>query len=152
MTKKLTQLRKEYENKINSLEFIKEYSPRVKVSSAIDIVKQSGDYKDLDKEVFVVYFLDTKNKIMKREIISMGILDASIIHPREVFRGAILFSASKIILSHNHPSGDCTPSNEDIQITKKLKEAGEMVGIAVIDHVIIGSENKYWSAAEEGII
>ena len=155
MTKKLTKMRKEYEDKINSLQFIKEYSPRLQVWGAEEIYKQSQDFKDLDKEVFVIYFLDTKSKIMKREIISMGILDSSIIHPREVFRGAVLFGASRIILAHNHPSGDPTPSKEDIEITEKLKEAGDMIDIQVLDHVIIGNEindQTYYSFVNEGLI
>jgi DNA repair protein RadC len=96
------------------------------------------------RENFFVLLLDTKNKIIKSELISLGILDASIVHAREIFRPAIKHSSSKIILIHNHPSGDPTPSKEDLEITKKLMEAGEIIGIEIVDHIIIGKE-KYWS-------
>ena len=93
------------------------------------------------KEHFMVLHLDTKNKIIKDEIISIGTLNASIIHPREVFKSAIKESANSIILVHNHPSGDSEPSVEDKEITEKLMEAGEILNIKVLDHVIIGKDN-----------
>lgn len=101
-----------------------------------------------DKEHFFIVLINTKNCIIKVERISMGILDASIVHPREVFRPAIRNSASRIILVHNHPSGDPSPSKEDLDITRKLNDAGELIGIDVLDHVIIGRD-KYWSWVEE---
>jgi DNA repair protein RadC len=104
--------------------------------------------KDEKKEHFFIILMDTKNKILSYQKISMGILDASIIHPREIFKPAIKNSAAKIILVHNHPSGDPLPSNEDILITEKLIEIGELIGIEVLDHVIIG--DKYWSYVEDG--
>ena len=129
---------------------IKEYNGlNDKIKNASDILKYSKDYQNLDKEVFVCYYLGTKNQILKREIMSMGILDASIIHPREIFKSAILFSASRIILSHNHPSGDVTPSEEDLNLTKKIIEAGDIIGIEILDHVIVGKDNKYWSYRED---
>ena len=96
---------------------------------------------DNKKEHFMVLHLDTKNKIIKDEIISIGTLNASIIHPREVFKSAIKESANSIILVHNHPSGDSEPSIEDKEITEKLMEAGEILNIKVLDHVIIGKDN-----------
>ena len=99
------------------------------------------------KEHFYVVLLDTKNKIIKTEEVSVGILDASIIHPREIFSLAIKSFASRIVLVHNHPSGDSNPSNEDLDITKKLIDVGELVGIEVLDHVIIG-KGKYYSYVE----
>lgn len=84
--------------------------------------------------------LNTQNYIIGEELISKGILDASIIHPREVFRPAIRNACSKIILVHNHPSGDPTPSGDDLEINKKLKEMGEEMGIKVIDSVIVGGD------------
>jgi len=102
---------------------------------------------DNKKEHFMILHLDTKNRIIKDEIISIGILNASVIHPREVFKSAIKESANSIILVHNHPSGDPEPSMEDRLITEKLFEAGELLSIKVVDHVIVGKE-KYYSFKE----
>ncbi|NLV89837.1 MAG: DNA repair protein RadC [Tissierellia bacterium] len=105
----------------------------------------------LQKEHFRVVLLDTKNQIIVTEEISIGTLNASIVHPRDVFRAAIKRNANSIILIHNHPSGDPTPSNEDINITIRLLEAGNLIGIKVLDHIIIG-DNKYISFKEKNII
>jgi len=96
------------------------------------------------------YALDSKNKIIKDEIISTGILNASLVHPREVFKSAIKESANAIILVHNHPSGDPTPSEEDKRITKILFDAGKFLDIKLLDHVIIG--DTYYSFKEKGEI
>jgi DNA repair protein RadC len=93
------------------------------------------------QENFMILHLNSKNRIIKDEIISLGTLNASIIHPREVFKSAIKESANSIILVHNHPSGDSEPSVEDKQITERLMEAGELLDIKVLDHVIIGKDN-----------
>ncbi len=95
--------------------------------------------KDKMKEYFVVVLLDTRGQIIKTSDISVGTLDASLVHPREVFKEAISASAQSVILVHNHPSGDPSPSPEDIAMNKRLKEAGELLGIAVLDHIIIGN-------------
>ena len=100
-----------------------------------------------DKEHFMILLLDSRNNIIKDEIVSIGTLNASIIHPREIFKLAIKESANSIILVHNHPSGDPSPSDEDIEITKRLFEAGEVINITVLDHVIVGKE-KWWSWKE----
>lgn len=100
----------------------------------------------LDKENFLILNLDSKNRIIKEETVSVGILNASIVHPREIFKCAIRNSANSIIIVHNHPSGDPTPSPEDMRITKKLISGGELVGIKVLDHVIVGEG--YWSYRE----
>jgi DNA repair protein RadC len=92
----------------------------------------------LQKEHFVCLFLNTKNQVIGQETLSIGSLNASIVHPREVFLAAIKRSSASIICVHNHPSGDPTPSPEDIQITARLAEAGKLLGIDVLDHVIIG--------------
>ncbi|MBI2144357.1 DNA repair protein RadC [Candidatus Woesearchaeota archaeon] len=102
-----------------------------------------------DKEKFLVLMLDSKNRVVKDEIVSIGILNASIVHPREVFKSAIKESANAIILVHNHPSGDPVPSEEDRRITAVLKEAGRLLNIEVLDHVIIG-KNAHYSFAKEG--
>ena len=101
-----------------------------------------------DEKHFIVLHLNTKNNIIGEELISKGTLDAAIIEPREVFKSAIRNSASKIIILHNHPSGDPTPSKADIEITEKLVDAGELMNIMVLDHVIIGRE-EYWGWKEK---
>jgi DNA repair protein RadC len=103
----------------------------------------------LKKEHFVCLFLNTKNHIIGKETLSMGTLNASLVHPREVFRAAIRSSSASIICMHNHPSGDPTPSKEDIQITQRLVEAGTLLGIEILDHLIIGDGN-FVSLKEQG--
>lgn len=103
------------------------------------------------KEQFIVLMLSTKNHVLAMPVISVGTLNASIVHPREVFRQAINFSAAAMILVHNHPSGDPSPSKEDIDLTAQMVEAGKILGINVLDHVIIG-DKRYVSMKEKGII
>lgn len=105
----------------------------------------------LNKEIFNIILLNTKNNVIAIENISVGSLNASIVHPREVFNIAIRRSSSAIILAHNHPSGDPKPSTEDVNITKRLIEAGSIIGINVLDHIIIG-DGIYFSMKEEEII
>lgn len=105
----------------------------------------------LQKEHFRIILLDTKNQIIAKEEISIGTLNASIVHPRDVFKIAIKRNANSMILIHNHPSGDPTPSKEDIGITNRLIEVGDLVGIKVLDHIIIGDSN-YISFKEKNII
>lgn len=113
------------------------------IKSAKDVYEYASQKLPNDKEHFMILHLDSKNKIIKDEIISIGILNASIIHPREVFKSAIKESANSIILVHNHPSGDSTPSKEDENISEKLFEAGNLLDIKVLDHVIIGKDRWY---------
>ena len=101
------------------------------------------------REHFVCLFLNIKNKVLAQETISIGTLDASLVHPREVFRAAIRHGCASVICIHNHPSGDPTPSHEDIAITRRLMEAGELVGIEVLDHIVIG-DKRYVSLKEQG--
>lgn len=109
------------------------------------------DMRFLEKEHFKVVFLNTKNEIIAFETISIGSLNASIVHPREVFNRAIKKSSASIILLHNHPSGNCEPSKEDINVTKRLIEAGKIIGIEVLDHIIIG-DGDYFSLKENSLI
>ena len=104
--------------------------------------------RDKKQEHFYMIMLDTKNNIIGEQLISKGLLDASIIDPREVFKPAIRNSASRVILIHNHPSGDSNPSSEDLKVTEKLIEAGNILGLKVLDHVIIGN-GSHWSWKEE---
>lgn len=103
----------------------------------------------MQKEHFVCLFLNTKNHVIGQETLSMGSLNASIVHPREVFRAAIKCSSASIICAHNHPSGDPTPSPEDISLTARLLQAGEIIGIDVLDHLIIG-DSSFVSLKEKG--
>lgn len=107
--------------------------------------------RDQKKEKFFVVLLDCKHRIIREELISMGGLNVSIVHPREVFGAAIRESAESMILVHNHPSGDPTPSREDIQVTKRLVEAGKLMGIEVLDHVVIGN-GSYVSFTEQNLL
>src|SRR4030042_341645 len=107
--------------------------------------------RDLRKEVFKVLLLNRANRFIRDVTISEGTLEASIVHPRDVFREAILEPASGIILIHNHPSGNPSPSEEDLRITKQLVEAGRLLGIKVYDHIILGGE-RYRSLADEGLL
>ena len=127
-----------------------EFNKRHNLSKVMDLpIKTAKDVflyaseklSDNKKEHFMILHLDSKNRVIKDEIISIGILNASIIHPREVFKSAIKESANSIILVHNHPSGDSEPSIEDKEITERLMEAGELLDIKVLDHVIIGKDN-----------
>jgi len=104
-----------------------------------------------NKEHFIALLLSTKNHVLAVPTISLGSLNASVVHPRELFRAAINQSAASVILIHNHPSGDPSPSQEDISLTKRLMEAGRILDISVLDHVIIG-DGRYVSFKEKGII
>lgn len=108
--------------------------------------------EDSDREQLIVVSLDTKNQPNTINVASIGSLNSSIVHPREIFKSAILSNANSIIIAHNHPSGDANPSKEDISITKRLKECGEIIGINLIDHIIIGDNNRFVSLKEKGII
>jgi DNA repair protein RadC len=120
----------------------------INISCAKDVFLLLRDkLKDEKQENFIVILLNNKNKIIKEEYISKGVLDAAIIDPREIFKPAIRNSASRLIIVHNHPSGDPSPSEEDEEITKAVVEAGELLQIQVLDHVIIGKES-YWSWKE----
>ncbi|MEG1255160.1 DNA repair protein RadC [Clostridium sp.] len=138
----------ELSTRFNSFKSGEEY----KVSSPKDAAfYMMGQMKNLKKEYFKLIMLNTKNIIISVKDISIGNLNSSIVHPREVFIEAIKLSSASVILCHNHPSGDSTPSKEDILITKRLKECGTLLGIEVLDHLIIGNEN-YVSLKEKGIV
>jgi len=108
-------------------------------------------FRDLRKEVFKILLLNRANRLIKEVLASEGTLDASIVHPRDVFREAILESAAGVILIHNHPSGNASPSEEDLRITRQLVEAGRLMGIKVCDHIILAGDG-YRSLADEGLI
>lgn len=109
------------------------------------------DMSSLTQEHFVVLFLNTKNQVLHKKTIFIGSLNASIVHPREIFREAVKRSAASIICAHNHPSGIPTPSPEDIEVTTRLMEAGHIIGIELIDHIIIG-DHQFISMKEKGYV
>ncbi|MBM3142696.1 MAG: JAB domain-containing protein [Chloroflexi bacterium] len=112
--------------------------PEITVKSPDDVVKAAkNQLKGKKKEHFLVLCLDTRNHLINIHKVSIGSLDSSIVHPREVFKEAISSSAASVIFAHNHPSGDPTPSEDDIKLTKRLVEAGEIIGIEVLDHIIV---------------
>ncbi len=108
-------------------------------------------FVDQVRERFVVFWLSSSNKVQGFEIVAEGLLNSCPIHPREVFRGAIVATCASVILAHNHPSGNPEPSQEDLAMTKQLVKAGRIVGIPVLDHVIIAGEN-YVSLAQKGVL
>lgn len=109
------------------------------------------EMRSLNQEHFICLFLNTKNQVLHRQTIFIGSLNASIVHPREVFKEAVKRSAASIICAHNHPSGDPTPSQEDIQVTRRLQECGKMIGIELLDHLVIG-DRKFISLKEKGYL
>ena len=140
---------------VSMLELAKRYN-RLKdkgyktiITSAEDVYNHLKDrYGNKKKEYFICLYLDTKNRILKEEVISIGTLNSSLVHPREVFKVAIQESANSVILVHNHPSGDPTPSEEDIELTDLLRETAKFLHIKLVDHVIISS-NEYYSFIEK---
>ncbi len=143
---------------VYSLRLVKESSVTYKLEKPItnptvaaEIINQVFDLENQPNEIFAILCLSTKNKVVGAHLISQGSLSASIVHPREVFKAALLNNSASIILAHNHPSGDPEPSREDVETTKRLVEAGNILGIRVLDHVIIG-EQRYLSMREEGLM
>ena len=112
---------------------------------------KQGGHADLDRECFVVFLLNVKHRIIAKEIISIGILDGSLIHPREVYKAAVCAGAAAILVAHNHPSGDPSPSGQDREVTRRLQEAGKILGITLVDHVIVGAgTNEHFSFRTTG--
>lgn len=145
---------------IYEIQRIKQVVKEVELNNA-EIIRSPDDCADIarsyigdeDREVFLVLCLNTKNRVVAIHRCHVGSINASIVHPREVFKSAILNNAASIIVSHQHPSGDPTESREDINVTRKLIESGKMLGIEVLDHIIIGGCNKsYVSLKEKGYI
>jgi len=137
------------------LEMVKESSSNYDFDKSK--VSNPGDVRDLlegifslskqAEEIFVIVCFDTKNKVVGAFEVSRGALDVSIVHPREVFKRALLCNAASIICAHNHPSGSVTPSREDNEITDRLAESGTILGVRLLDHIIVG-DNEYYSFKE----
>jgi DNA repair protein RadC len=126
-------------------------SERKKVDCAATAAHILQQYLEgADREHFVVLLLDTQNQVIGIHTVTIGTLDASLIHPREVYKTAILANAASVLLAHNHPSGDPSPSTEDLMVTRQLSEAGITIGIEVLDHVVVGDAGRYYSFREGG--
>ena len=125
-----------------------------KITYPLDIVSylRAIGIHEHEQEHFIVMFLDSKNKIKGYSTVSIGLIDRTCLHAREVFRNAILMGSSSIAIAHNHPSGDPTPSQNDIIVTKSLVDSGKIIDIKIIDHIIVAENNKYFSFKERGIL
>lgn len=113
------------------------------ISTPKDVVAQLTELRNNKKEHFVALYLNARNQLVHKETISMGTLNANLVHPREVFEPAIKYSAANIMVAHNHPSGDPKPSEDDLEITKRITEAGKMMGVELLDHVIIATNSVF---------
>lgn len=128
----------------------REYKP-LKFSNPVDVYKAFKKLIESDKERFYSLLLDAKNNVIGVDMVSQGSLNSSPVHPREVYKSALLASAASVIFVHSHPSGEPEPSESDKEITKQLKLAGDLLGIEVLDHIIIGIGD-YYSFADKGIL
>ena len=122
-----------------------------RIAEAKDIVHFMGDVKNNRQECFYVITLNTKNTIIQKHMVTMGLLDSAPVHPREVFYPACMDGAQAIIVIHNHPSGDSTPSGQDVKITEKLIKAGKVMDIPVLDHIIITPSDQWTSLRDQGL-
>ena len=119
---------------------VKVHNPEAVAEVFRDVLKNENEV-DQQKEHFWAMGLNTKNRVLYLELVSLGCLTESVVHPREVFKSAIIKSAANLIFCHNHPSGESGPSLPDITLTRKLKEGGDILGIKILDHIIIGNDN-----------
>lgn len=141
-----------YSNIVIKEEELPDYLCKSKrISSSNDVFQMFRSLVHTPRECFICLHLDNKNKILCVDYVSQGSLTASIVHPREVFTSAILSAAASLVFVHQHPSGDPEPSREDLDITNRLKQAGELLGIRTMDFIIIGDE-RYVSLADRGLI
>jgi DNA repair protein RadC len=123
-----------------------------RVKNASDIFEAfRAHFEPVDREQFIAIILDGRNQVIGFNVISVGTLTTALVHPREVFKPAIVAGAAALILVHNHPSGDPEPSQEDRALTERLKQVGELIGIRVLDHLVIG-DGRYVSLVERGLL
>jgi DNA repair protein RadC len=140
-----------------SVGLIREGTIPIRAYPTINCSKEFADvfgamFEQYDREHFAIACIDAKHKIIGFHTIAIGTLTMALVHPREVFKTAILLSSAACALFHNHPSGDPTPSREDRELTKRLEQAGELLGIHILDHIIFGANNRYYSFADQGFI
>lgn len=131
-----------------------EYPEPSKLTGPEDVARlmREQGHATADRERFVAYLLDTKNRIIASELVGIGILNAALIHPREVFKAAVVASAAGLIVAHNHPSGDVTPSAEDRTVAKRLGEAGAILGVPLVDFLVVSPLGGFHSFKTDGII
>ena len=142
-----------YELRIVKVKGVCESEPDFgKVTMPVHILPYLDTIKNAEQEHFVSISLDGAGNVIKSRVITIGLLNHSLVHPRETFRGAILDNAASIVIAHNHPSGSLDPSSNDIAITMQLKEAGEIIGIKVIDHIIVTKYDNFYSMKEHGMM
>ena len=122
------------------MELIREINDNWQITNYHDTCKYLDEFKNEDREFFIVLGLDSQNKVLYRDITSIGTLNSSLVHPREVFKTACMRSANSIIIAHNHPSGSLEPSQNDIDVFKRLKKAGEILDIKIVDTLIISKD------------
>jgi len=136
------------------IQLVRDSDPKTeyRINEAIDAYNLVKEHLTaLDREMFVVASIDTRNKLLGLHMVSLGTLNQNLVHPREVFKTPILLNASRLILFHNHPSGNSDPSDNDIKITKRLCEVGKLIGIPIIDHIIVG-QNRFYSFSDNDIL
>jgi DNA repair protein RadC len=121
------------------------------IATPKDAVAQLSELRQNKKEHFVVLYLNARNQLVHKETISIGTLNTNLVHPREVFEPALRHSAANVMVAHNHPSGDPEPSEDDLEITKRLTEAGKMMGVEIMDHIVV-SKNGHFSFKEEKLL
>ncbi len=132
---------------------VRSSAARPVVSCAEDVVRICGpQLRGSDREHFWALALNTKNQLLRTVEVSIGSLNASIVHPRELFKDAVRLSAASVVVVHNHPSGDPTPSGADVQLTRRLVKAGDVLGIEVLDHVVIGDTGNHASLRDLGLM
>lgn len=124
----------------------------IRISSPADVLPLLRRYKKLQQEAFIVITLNGAHEVIAVRMVSIGIVNRALVHPREVFCGAITDRSTAIIAAHNHPSGNCTPSEQDKELTQRLKEAGGLLGIPLLDNVIFTKGSKYYSFLESGTL
>jgi DNA repair protein RadC len=134
---------------LNELFALETANPVKKITAPSDILPAVWEYAEKNQEHFIVTSLNGAHEVIETRVCSIGLLNRTLVHPREIFRQAIIDSAAAIIIIHNHPSGNLEPSQEDNEITKRIKDAGIIIGIEVLDHIII-SKCGYYSFLEEG--
>ena len=140
-----------YVKLMKETQFQYEHNKIIGAKMVYDLLQAIGLHEKAQEE-FYSFYLNTKNRVIGMEMISKGSLNATLIHPREVFKGALLANAHAVILAHNHPSGDVEPSNADKIVTTTLIDAGKLLDVKVIDHVIIGSKGGYFSFSESSLM
>lgn len=140
-----------YEMRIVPVGCVRDEPSEIQISNPIHVLPFLESVRLAEQEHFVALTLNGAGAVINTRVITVGLLNHSLVHPRETFRGAIADNAASIILAHNHPSGSIDPSPADVSITRQLKEAGDIIGIQVIDHVIVTRSN-YYSMREHGMI